>query len=68
MLFQVTAFVLDGIRMIKKSEEANFLNDVLPFVHGLFARIGHLLDGDHLLGLLIPGKVHSSEASMANLS
>lgn len=68
MLSEVTAFVLDRVRVAELSQEANLLEDVLPLLQTLFAHVGHLLDGDNLLGEDVAGVVHGAEASMADFA
>ena len=47
-LFQVAAVVGDTVGMLEAGEEADLLENVLPFLHRLLPVVGHLLDGHNL--------------------
>jgi hypothetical protein len=48
VLVQIAALVFDGVRVVELAEEADFLQDVLPFLQALLAQVRHFLDGDDL--------------------
>ena len=67
LFLQITPVVLDTVGVGQTCEEPDLLQDVLPLLQGLLPAVGHLLDGHHLVGDVLPGVVDGPEGPVANL-
>ena len=68
MLLEVAAVVGDAVRVLEAPQEPDLLEDVLPLLQRLLPAVGHLLDGHHLCGDIVPGVVDGAEGPMADLA
>lgn len=67
MIPEIATLVLNRVRMIELTQEAYLLEDVLPLLHGLLAEVGHLFDGNDLLGDGASRVINGAEAAVADL-
>lgn len=54
--------------MLKPPKESDFLEDVLPLFEALLPAVGHLLDGHHFRGDIVPGVVDGPEGAVPDLA
>ena len=50
VVLEIAGLVLDGVFVVELAEEAQLLQNLLPLLGALLARVRHLLNGDHLRG------------------
>ena len=60
--------VIDAIGVFEFAQKANFFEDVLPLLQGLFATVGHLFDGHDLVGDIVTGIVDSSKTTVTDFA